>query len=408
MRPGVPSESLLTGIGLVVVLAVAAQLVAARARIPAIVLLLPVGFVAGILTDDVHPDALLGGVFGPFVSLATGLILFESGTRLKAVELRGGVRRVVWRLVVLGTLAPLVIVTAAISLIFGYEANVAMMIAAVLVVSGPTVVLPLLEHVRPIPRVRAVLKWEGILVDPVGALVAVTVFHAVRAGGGSGRVDFHGLRFVQSLGLGTVVGVVAALALVALLGWVMRVAPDHAVVATFMVVIGAVVGADLLQDDAGLVAATVMGVVVAHRGRIDLSEVLLFDETLVQLLIGVLFVLLSASVSPGEIQPVLLPGLALIGVLALVVRPLLVAVASWRSALPLRERLLVACVAPRGIVAAATGSTFGIALAENGFPDAGRIVPVVFVVIFGTVVLYGLGAEPIARRLGLVERSEGA
>jgi NhaP-type Na+/H+ or K+/H+ antiporter len=391
----------LTGAGLVVVLAVGAQLVAARARLPAIVLLLPVGFVAGILTDDVHPDKLLGNVFPAFVALATGLILFESGTRLNARELRGGLRGVVSRLCVLGVLVPLVLATAAVAALFGYDTGVAAMIAAVLVVSGPTVVLPLLDHVRPVSRVRTVLSWEGILIDPIGALVAVAVFHAVSSGGGRARVDFQETRFVLDIVLGTAIGAAAGLALVPLLAWVNRFAPRHAVTTTFMAVIAVVVGSDLLQDDSGLMAATVMGIVIAHQRRIDFGEILLFDQTLVELLIGVLFVMLAASVSPSEIEPVLLPAIGLIAALALAVRPLIVVLATWRSGLPRRERLMVAGIAPRGIVAAATGSTFGLALAADGVPDAERILPVVFVVIFGTVVLYGVAAEPLATRLGL-------
>jgi len=201
--------------------------------------------------------------------------------------------------------------------------------------------------------------------------------------------------------LGAAIGVAAGLVLVRLLAWVNRFAPRHAVTATFMAIIAVVVGSDLLQDDSGLMAATMMGIVVAHQRRIDFGEILLFDQTLVELLIGVLFILLAASVSPAEIEPVLLPAIGLIAALAFAVRPLIVALATWRSGLPRSERLMVAGVAPRGIVAAATGSTFGIALAADGVPDAERILPVVFVVIFGTVVLYGLAAEPLATRLGL-------
>src|SRR3954452_11423630 len=175
------SDAILLGLGLVVILGVASQLVARRLRLPAIVVLLPVGFLAGIATDYIHPDRLLRGLFQPFVSLAVGVILFEAGLRLSLRDVSPGARRTVERLVAIGVLVTWVGVTAAVALLFdGLGDLVPLLIGAVLVVSGPTVVLPLLAFVRPARDVRALLTWEGVLVDPVGALLGVVVFHAVR------------------------------------------------------------------------------------------------------------------------------------------------------------------------------------------------------------------------------------
>ena len=170
------------------------------------------------------------------------------------------------------------------------------MIGAILVVSGPTVVLPLLGFVRPTRTVRSTLAWEGTLVDPVGALLGVLVFHAVQAGsrGNAGTL-------VTSVAVGVLVGVAGALALRFLLPAVQRGAPRQAAPATLMVVVAALVCADLVREDAGFVATTLMGMSLANQRRIDVSETLAFQGTLVQLLIGALFIMIAASVSPSDL-----------------------------------------------------------------------------------------------------------
>jgi hypothetical protein len=171
-----------------------------------------------------------------------------------------------------------------------------------------------------------------------------------------------------------------------------------------MVVVGAVVVADVLREDAGLVATTVMGVVLANQRRLDVGRILEFQETFGQLLIGMLFVLLAASVDADQLRDVLLLGLALIAVMVVILRPLVVLLAEWRSMLTWRERAFAAWMAPRGIVAASTASAFGLGLTAVGLPGAEEILPIVFVVIFGTVVLYGLTARPLAWALGVADR----
>jgi len=394
----VSSDQILFGLGLVLVLAIAAQLVARPLRVPAIVILLPAGFVAGIATDDVHPDELLGALYQPFVTIAVGVILFEAGLRLSFHEIVPAVRSAVVRLITIGALVTWLGITATLLLLFDdMDRGVALMIGAILVVSGPTVVLPLLAFIRPTRDVRSVLKWEGTLVDPIGALLGVIVFTGVSSGDGwqPGEMLFD-------LGVGALVAVVAAPALWLLLREVQRSAPRTVVPATLMVVVAAVVAADLIRDDAGLVAAVLMGMVVTNQRGIDISLSLFeFQETLVQLLIGVLFVLVAASVSPDEVRSVLPEALTLLAVMLLVVRPLAVALSTARSPFTLHERAFIAWMAPRGIIAGATAAAFGPKLAAQGVEGADKVLPLVFVAIFGTVVVYGLTATPIARLLGV-------
>ncbi len=393
------TNDLLLGIGLVLVLAVGSQLVAKLLRLPAIVVLLPVGFVAGILTKDVQPSALLGALYQPFVSVAVGVILFEAGLRLAFRDVTPRVRPVVVRLVSLGLLVTWLGVTGAVALLFGgLGTGVRFLIGAILVVSGPTVVLPLLSYIRPARDVRSVLKWEGVLIDPLGALLSVGVFQVVRTGGASG---WRPGELLVNLLVGVVVGAAGAGLLWLLLRQVQRLAPRQVVAATLALAVAALVAADLIRDDSGFVATLLMGVFLANQRSIDVAPAVEFHETLVQLLIGVLFVMIAASVSPSEIKSVLGGALALAAVMVLVIRPAMVALTTWRSSLNTRERAFVAWMAPRGIVAGATASAFGLQLASAGVQGANKILPIVFVAIFATVVVYGLTGSLVARRLGV-------
>ena len=401
------SNQILFGLGLVLVLAVGSQLLARRLRIPAIVVLLPAGFIAGIATNDVHPEQLLGDLYQPFVSLAVGIILFEAGLRLSFGEIALGAHRVVLRLVVVGVVVTCAGVAVTVALLFaGLSTGVAVLIGAILVVSGPTVVLPLLAFVRPAGAVRSVLKWEGVLVDPVGALLGVLVFHLVSSGWQPGE-------FLLSVAAGMVVGVAGAALLRVLLREVHLNEPRMAVLATVMVVVAAVVASDLLREDSGFVAATIMGISLGNQRwvpvsrRVDISLTREFQETLVQLLIGVLFVLIAASVSPSDVEAVLPEAIVLVLVMALLLRPVVVALATWRSSLTRSERGFIAWMAPRGIVAGATASAFGLELQNEGIAGADLVLPIVFVVIFATVVLYGLTAPLVARWLHVAGEERG-
>jgi NhaP-type Na+/H+ or K+/H+ antiporter len=395
---GLSTDEVLLGLGLVVVLAIGSQLVARIAGLPAIVVLLPVGFVAGILTDTVHPDVLLGQIFQPFVSLAVGVILFEAGLRLSLEEIEPAVRRLAARLVGIGVLVTFAGVTIAVALLVtDVSDQAALVLGAILVVSGPTVVLPLLAYARPAPRIRSLVTWEGVLVDPVGALLGVVVFHAVLASDGG----WHPGEMFASIGIGAAVGAAAAAILWLLLVETQRTAPRQAVPAVLMMVTAALVGADLLRDDAGFVAVTLMGMILANQRRIDVSLTLEFQGTLVQLLIGILFVLIAASVTPSAVESVLPGALLVVAAMAFVIRPLAVGLATWRSDLTLHERAFIAWMAPRGIVAGATASAFGLGLTQAGIPGGDEVLPIAFVAIFCTVVLYGLTAAPVARLLGV-------
>jgi NhaP-type Na+/H+ or K+/H+ antiporter len=393
------TNEILAGIGLVIVLAVGSQLVAAVLRLPAIVILLPVGFVAGILTDDVHPSSLLGPLYQPFVSVAVGVILFEAGLRLSFRDVRPRIRNVTARLVTLGALITWLCISGAVALLFkGMGTDVPLLIGAIVVVSGPTVVLPLLSFVRPTRDVRAVLKWEGVLIDPLGALLGVIIFQIAQTGG---AVGWHPGEMLANIAVGAAIGGVGAGLLWLVVRHLQEQAPRQVVAVTLALTVGALVAADLLREDSGFVATLVMGMFLANQRKIEVAPAVEFHETLVQLLIGVLFVLIAASVSPDAVRSILPGSLVLVAIMVLVIRPAMVALMTLGSKLSLPERAFVGWMAPRGIVAGSTASAFGLQLASAGVDGASKILPIVFVVIFGTVVVYGLTGTLVARRLGV-------
>jgi NhaP-type Na+/H+ or K+/H+ antiporter len=386
-------------IAVILVAAVAAQLLAAQFSIPAIVPLLAVGVALGpYAADVVDPDQLLGDLLDPLVALAVGAILFDGSLSLHRKQLEHGVGGVVFRLTTLGVAITWGIAGAGAGLILGLDHRVALILGAVLTLSGPTVVLPLLEFIRAKPRPDAVLRWEGILVDPIGAILAVLVFHAVVSGDGA----LHVGEFLATVGIGLAAGLIGAVLLAGILS---RRRFDAALEAsaTLAVVLMAVAAASELREDAGLVTAIVMGVVLAHRQKEIVARAPAFSEILVNLLLGTLFVILSARVDPEAVIDLGIEGLLFVALLVLVARPLSVLVSTARSGLERGERALVAWMMPRGIVAAATVSSFEDNLVDAGVPDAELLVPVTFLVIAATVVIYGLTARPLALRLGVAE-----
>lgn len=396
-------DDVFLGVAAIVVLAMVAQIVATRLRIPAIVLLLPAGFALGATFSAADPQKLLGQAFEPFVALSVAVILYDAGLDLDLRRLTGSARRTVGRLVTIGTLLTWLIGAAAAALLLDLSQSAALMLGAILVVSGPTVVGPLLDFIRPGDRLRRVLTWEGSLIDPIGATLGAIVFNAVTVDKDEGLTARVG-EFVGSLGVGLLGGLLGAGLL-----WVLLRALGAAGVlgtlAQFGSVIGVVAVCDALRDDSGLTAAIVMGMVVGNLPGFRLPERRPFFETLVQIVIGVLFVGISATVTPASVREVVLPALGVAAVLVFVARPLVAWMGTLGGDLARPEKLYVGWMAPRGIVAAATATTFATGLTAAGVGGAEKILPATFVVIVATVTLYGLTAAPVARWLGVVRES---
>src|SRR5690606_4401357 len=351
-----------------------------------------------------NPDGLLGNLLFPIVSISVAIILFEGGLSLNVSELRA-VGRVVRRLISVGALVTWVVSGTAAYFLLDLSVPIAALIGAILTVTGPTVVIPLLRHVRPTARLGSTLKWEGILIDPVGATLAVLVFEAIVAGQ---TVQASSMTIV----LGIVRAAVAGLA-VGLVGAIMLYIPLRRYwipdslqnpVSLTMVVVSFVI-ANTLQEEAGLLTVTVMGIFLANQRSITIRHIVHFKEDLVTLLLSSVFILLGARLQLSDLSQLGVGSVLFLAVVILVARPLSVLVSTLGSELNWRERIFVAALAPRGIVAAAVASIFSLKLIEHNVPQAEAIVPVMFSVIIATVTIYSVAATPIARRLGVAQAS---
>ncbi|MFJ9079580.1 cation:proton antiporter [Streptomyces sp. NPDC102278] len=396
-------DQILLGLTLTVLLAVGSRILASRLRVPALIVLLPVGFAAGALTDVIHPERLMGANFSALVSLAVAVILYDAGLGLDVRNLTGPTRWIVGRLLLVGILLTFFVTAAVAPAMLDMPLRVASMLGTILVVSGPTVVGPLLEFVRPTDKVRRILIWERTLTDPIGGILGALVFHAIAT---THRVDIGRGYPLGQFGISMAVGLAGGAVGTALLWLTLRTLRLGGVLGTLAqlaTVITVSAGCDIVRDDTGLIAAIVTGLAVTNIRGFDMPARRPFFETLIQLIIGLLFVSISSTVTPSSLVPVLLPSLALIAILVLVVRPLVALAATKGSGPTWGERAFIGWMAPRGIVAAATASAFAAGLVERGVAGAARILPVTFLVIVGTVLLYSLTAAPVARRLGVVK-----
>lgn len=388
---------------LIAVLGIGAQWLAWRLQWPAIVLLCLFGMLAGPAAGWVVPSRDLGAVVEPVIRLCVAVILFEGGLSLRWHELREakrGVRRLLFPALPLSWLLG----TLAARYIGGLEWAVALVFGAIIVVTGPTVILPLLRQAGLRRRPASYLKWEGIINDPLGALLAVLVFqYFAFAEQGST------LQLLANLALGAAIaaalGAGAALLLARFLGrgWV----PEYLKPPVLLVLVFIVyVAANAVQPEAGLLATTVMGIVLANVRLSDIDELRRFKEYLTILLVSVVFILITADLKAEALTHLSWRALALILAVLFLVRPLAIGLSTIGSDMTRQERLLVGWIAPRGIVAAAVAGVFGPGLAAAGYADAEMLVPLVFALIIATVVLHGFSLGWLARRLGLaaVER----
>ncbi|HEX5513030.1 MAG TPA: sodium:proton antiporter [Gammaproteobacteria bacterium] len=383
---------------LIAVLGIGAQWLAWRLQWPAIVLLCLFGVLAGPVTGLVVPSRDLGAVVEPVIRLCVAVILFEGGLTLRWHELREakhGVRRLLFPALPLSWLLG----TFAARYIGGLEWAVALVFGAIIVVTGPTVILPLLRQAGLRRRPASYLKWEGIINDPLGALLAVLVFQYFAFAGQGGT-----LQLLTNLALGAVVaaalGAGAALLLARFLGrgWV----PEYLKPPVLLVLVFIVyVAANAVQPEAGLLATTVMGVVLANVRLSDIDELRRFKEYLTILLVSVVFILITADLKAETLTHLSWRALALILAVLFLVRPLAIGLSTIGSDMTWQERLLVGWIAPRGIVAAAVAGVFGPGLVAAGYADGEMLVPLVFALIIATVVLHGFSLGWLARRLGL-------
>ena len=402
----------------VITLGIAAQWVAWRLHLPAILLLLVFGalLVPGwelLSGADLNAEDVIGTeILFPIVSLSVAVILFEGGLSLRISELRGTGHMVI-RLVTLGVLITWVLATWAAWVLFDFNLAIAALLGAILTVSGPTVVGPLLRHVRPQSHIGSLAKWEGIINDPVGVVLAVLVFEAITIGAFGEAALATALALIKTVALGAALGLVASFVLVLLLKRFLI--PDYLQSAAFLaVVVASFAVSNAIQPESGLVTVTVLGIVLANQRFVDIRHVIEFKENLRVLLISTLFILLASRLELSDIRELGWRGIAFVAAL-LAIRPVAVFISALGTGLKPRTLIFLSWLHPRGIVAAAVSSLFVLELIHGAGHQHGsasmaqlaaqaeQIVPITFLVIVSTVTIYGLTLSPLAHWIGAAQ-----
>jgi len=389
----------LTGIGLISIIC---QWFAWWVKLPAILFLLLAGIVAGPLTGWLQPDKVFGDLLFPIVSLSVAVILFEGSLTLKLEEIRG-LTTIVRRMVTLGVLVTWIIISLTTHWTLGFSWNLSFLFGAMVVVTGPTVIIPMLRTVRPNARIANILRWEGIVIDPIGAILAVLVFEFIISGQAGGGAFGHTLIvFGSTLLAGVIAGSIGGY----FLGTVLRHywLPEYLHnVAALTLVFGVFTASNLVQEESGLLAVTIMGMLLTNMKNVSVDNILNFKESLSVLLISGLFIILAARTEFSQFSELGWPALIVFLVIQFVARPLKILVSSWGSSLSWQEKAILSWIAPRGIVAAAVAALFALRLQQQGYEQAALLVPLTFMVIIGTVVLQSATARPIANWLGVAE-----
>ena len=377
----------------------ACQWAAWRLKVPSILLLLTTGVLVGPVLGILDPDAVFGDLLEPFVSLSVAVILYEGSLTLKLADIRGH-GGVVRNLVTVGVIITWCAATGAAHYFLGWDIYLAALFGAIVTVSGPTVIIPLLRTVRPKKTLANILRWEGILVDPVGAILAVLVFNFIVVKQTTANTDQLFTTFGTIIAAGAGLGILAGhgFGIALRRHWVPDYLRDYAALALVILVFAA---AEVIEHESGLLAVTVMGVWQANMRNLDLEDILDFKESLTLVLVAGLFIILAARI---ELDGLIALGPAAIAVLLflqLVSGPVRGLVCAAGSTLDWRERAFLGWLFPRGIVAAAVSALFALRLENIGYPGAEHLVPLVFTIIVGTVVIQSVSSGVLARLLGV-------
>ncbi|HPQ94289.1 MAG: sodium:proton antiporter [Thiothrix sp.] len=394
-------EEILVALVIILGLGIVSQLVSWWVKLPAILFLLLTGIALGPVSGVIRPDELFGDLLFPMVSLSVAVILFEGSLTLNFRQLQG-IQHVVLSIISIGMLVTWVSVAVLTHYLAGFPWALSWLFGAIMVVTGPTVVVPMLRTIRPNSRISHILRWEGILIDPIGALLAVLVFEYIVAIDEGLHVPHGLLLFGGTMLTGFVAG--------ALGGWLLgrglqnyRI-PEYlqSPVALVWVLVVFVIS-NVLSEESGLLAVTVMGVWLANTRGLDIDDILSFKENLSILLVSFLFIVLAARIDFELFHALGWGGVLVFLGLQFLVRPLKILISTLGSSLSWQEKAMLSWIAPRGIVAASISAVFAIRLEQIDMPGAHLLVPLTFMLIIGTVVFQSATARPLANYLGVAE-----
>jgi len=372
-------------------------------KLPAIVFLLLAGLALGPLTGWLNPDELFGDLLFPVVSLCVAIILFEGSLTLRFDEIRH-LQKVVRNLLTVGVAIIWTIIALSTHFLLNFSWELSLLFGALMVVTGPTVIVPMLRTVRPNSTISNILRWEGIAIDPIGAILAVLVFEFILSGQGHGvtTLSHTFLIFGQTLLVGGLIGALSGY----LLGLVLRnhLMPEYLHnVGTLTLVFAVFALSNHLSEESGLLSVTVMGIWLANMKNVAIEDILDFKESLSILLISGLFILLAARLDFAQFEAIGFAGIMLFLIIQFIARPVKVFISTLGSELTWQEKTVISWIGPRGIVAAAVSALFALRLQDLGIEHAELLVPLAFTIIIGTVFLQGSTAKFIANKLGVAE-----
>jgi len=391
-------------IALIGALGIGAQWLAWRTGWPGIALMLAAGFIAGPVTGLINPEHVFGDLLEPMVSIAVAIILFEGGLSLSFRELHK-TDGAVTRLVLLGVPIGWFLGALACYYVAGLIWPIAILFAGILVVTGPTVVLPLLRQSNIAARPQAILKWEAIVNDPVGALCGVLTYEYLRRMDEGGTLAAVGLSLIAAAALAGLIGWLAARAI----GWAFPrgYVPEYLKAPVLLVaVIGVFVLSNMIQGETGLLTVTVMGIALANMRFTSLRDIQPFKENVTVLLVSGVFIILSASLDLEALRKFEWRFFAFLFALLFLVRPATVLLSLAFSRVPWNDRLLIAWIAPRGIVAVAISGLFALRLNNLGYEDGTILVTLSFAVVVTTIIAHGFSIKAVARLLKVTGPSE--
>lgn len=392
----IPDILMLSAIGLMGLLC---QWLAWRVKLPAILFLLVVGILLGPVSGVLDPDLLFGDLLFSFISLSVAIILFEGSLTLKRSEF-SEVGDVVRKLVSYGALLNALITTVATHYLTGIGWAMSALFGAIMVVTGPTVIMPMLRTVKPNALLARTLRWESIVIDPLGALFAVLVFEWIVAQETSSDLAHVLMVFGETIAAGVFLGVIVGYGFGLLLRH--RQIPDYLQnFSAIAIVTSTFALSNTIMHESGLLAVTIMGIWLANMRGVHTRDILNFKESLTLILVSSLFIILSARLEFGGLIAVGWGAVGVLLVIQFVARPAKVFLSTLNSNFTRNERLLLAWVGPRGIVAAAISAVFALKLESMQIESAELLVPLAFSVIIGTVLIQSFTARYLTNALGV-------
>lgn len=399
-----PMPEPLIQIAVITLFAIAGQWLGWKLRTPSIVFLLSAGFIAGPILGLLEPQALFGELLQPAISVAVAIILFEGSLNLNFKELRLA-RSAIRHFVIIGAPVGWFLTASAAYYIGGLSLPVAITFGALLIVTGPTVIMPLLKNAKLDERTGSILKWEGIVNDPIGAVLAVLAyeyFHLTH--GGNVAESVFAIHVISAIAIVVIGSIAAGIVLSKILnkGWVPEYLKPAFILSSVVLLF---VACNQVMHESGLIGVTILGVALANMRVTSIEEIKRFKETMTIMLVSAVFVILTAQLDPAILLSIDMRGIAFILALLFIIRPLIVFCSSLGTQMSWKEVIFTGWIAPRGIVCAAVAGIMGPLLIEAGYADGDQILPLAFAIVMITVFLHGFTARPLGKLLGLAHES---